>query len=42
MKHKILQYIKEAVAEGHQFNEKIKFESEPIILISIKEASLCD
>lgn len=42
MKNKILQCIKEAVAKGHQFNEKIKFESGPIIFVSIKEALLCN
>lgn len=42
MKSEILQCIKEAVAEGHQFNEKIKFESGPVIFISIKNTSLCD
>lgn len=33
MKSKILQCIKEAVAEGPQFNEKINAESGPIIFI---------
>lgn len=42
MKSKILQCIKEAAAEGPQFNEKIKVESGSIISISIKESLLTE
>lgn len=38
MKSKILQCRKQAVAKGHQFTGKRKFESGPIIFIPIRRA----